>query len=110
VSVLLEVNISGDQEKTGLDPDELLAVLQRLPPVGVNVEGLMAMAGWGTEAAEARRQFAQTRQLRDELVRQSGIALPHLSMGMSGDFAEAIAEGATMVRIGSRLFRGLPKP
>ena len=67
----------------------------------------MAMAGWGTERGEARRQVAEVRQLRDQLVTQTGQPLPELSMGMSGDFVEAIAEGATMVRIGSRLFDGL---
>ncbi len=105
--VLLEVNISGDRAKTGFDPNELDDVLSNLPEKGIQVDGLMAMAGWGTDAADARRQFAQTRLLRDRLQQHSNIALEHLSMGMSGDFAEAIAEGATMVRIGSRLYEGI---
>ncbi len=107
VTVLLEVNISGDAAKTGFSPLELSRVLGRLPTHGVHVDGLMAMAGWGTERDDARRQFSQTRQLRDELAKQSGIPLATLSMGMSNDFVEAISEGATMVRIGSRLFDGL---
>jgi pyridoxal phosphate enzyme (YggS family) len=105
--ILLEVNISRDDAKTGLAPDQLAGLLESLPPAGIQVDGLMAMAGWGTEPREARKQFAETRQLRDRLVEQTGVALPQLSMGMSGDFREAIAEGATIVRIGSRLFTGV---
>ncbi len=106
-TVLLEVNISGDRAKTGFDPHELQQVLGGFPAQGIRVNGLMAMAGWGTDRDDARRQFAATRQLRDDLERECGLPLPELSMGMSNDFAEAIAEGATMVRIGSRLFEGL---
>jgi hypothetical protein len=105
--VLLEVNISGEETKTGLPPAELARLLERGPVAGVRVLGLMAMAGWGTDPELARQQFERTRQLRDELERRCGVKLPELSMGMSGDFAEAIASGATMVRIGSRLFEGL---
>lgn len=105
--VLLEVNISGDQAKTGFAPEGLGRVLANLPSSGVRVLGLMAMAGWGTDPDDARRQFAKTRQLRDELASVTGCELPELSMGMSGDFVAAIAEGATMVRIGSRLFEGV---
>lgn len=105
--VLLEVNISGDEAKTGFDAESLPSVLEQLPSEGIEVLGLMAMAGWGTDADVARRQFEQTRLLRDQLREQSGLALDELSMGMSGDFPQAIAEGATMVRIGSRLFEGV---
>ncbi len=108
--VMLEVNISGDQNKTGLSPEEIPSILQTLPTEGVEVLGLMAMAGWGTDPKEARKQFALARRLRDELREKFGLPLPELSMGMSGDFPEAIAEGATMVRIGSRLFEGVRSP
>jgi hypothetical protein len=106
-SVLLEVNISGDAAKTGLTPDSAEQLLDQLPVAGVNVVGLMAMAGWGTDPNKARQQFERTRELRDRWQQRFGIALPELSMGMSGDFAEAIAAGSTMVRIGSRLFEGI---
>jgi len=106
VSVLLEVNISGDDNKTGLALEGARRLVTTLPLPGVKVLGLMAMAGWGTGAAEARLQFQQLRTLRDELEQQSGHALAELSMGMSNDFSAAIAAGATMVRIGSRLFEG----
>ncbi|EMI19760.1 putative pyridoxal phosphate-dependent enzyme [Rhodopirellula maiorica SM1] len=113
--LLLEVNISGEEAKTGLMPQDLRPILEshldsKHTDTGtgvVEIVGLMAMAGWGTDVAAARHQFAATRQLRDELQQQTGAALPELSMGMSGDFPAAIAEGATMVRIGSRLFEGL---
>ncbi len=113
VPVLLEVNVSGDASKTGLPADVLEPMLaehrrgRESGAAGAQLRGLMAMAGWGSSAPEARRQFAQLRQLRDHLQRQTGIAFPELSMGMSGDFVEAIAEGATLVRIGSRLFAGV---
>ena len=105
--VLLEVNISGDPSKTGLAPEAAEQLLERFPLSGVEVIGLMAMAGWGTRAEEARRQFELTRQLRDQWQQRFQMALTELSMGMSGDFREAIAAGSTMVRIGSRLFEGV---
>jgi len=106
IKALIEVNISGDETKTGLSPEQVHRLLLDRPKQGVQMIGMMAMAGWGTEREEARTQFAMTRQLRDDLQSKLGIPLPELSMGMSSDFAQAIAEGATMVRIGSRLFEG----
>jgi uncharacterized pyridoxal phosphate-containing UPF0001 family protein len=69
----------------------------------------MSMAGLDTDAATARRQFAAVRELRDQLAANlpSNVSLRELSMGMSGDFREAIAEGATIVRIGSSFFEGV---
>ena len=105
--VLLEVNISGDENKTGLSPEQLRAVVAIQGLQGVRVNGLMAMAGWGTESQQAARQFRAVASLRDQIVESTGVSLPELSMGMSGDFREAIAAGATMVRIGSALFEGV---
>ncbi|QDT12075.1 YggS family pyridoxal phosphate-dependent enzyme [Planctomycetes bacterium K23_9] len=107
VDVLLEVNISGDDAKTGLSPDALLELLQEDRGPLVRIGGLMAMAGMGTDQGAARKQFADVRMLRDKLAASTGNPLANLSMGMSGDFKEAIAEGATLVRIGSRLFDGV---
>lgn len=104
--VLLEVNISGDDNKTGLTPDSLCQLLE-LEYANVRVRGLMAMAGLGTNAAEAANQFQQVRNLRDRLQDETGKPLIELSMGMTADFPEAIAAGATMVRIGSALFEGV---
>ncbi len=115
VEVLIEVNVSGDAAKTGLSPAELPDLVERFlakqnasPASGrVRIVGLMAMAGWGTDPHEARPQFARLRELRDSLATRTNLALPELSMGMSGDYDAAIAEGATMVRIGSSVFDGL---
>ncbi|MFK8110874.1 MAG: YggS family pyridoxal phosphate-dependent enzyme [Rubripirellula sp.] len=105
--VLLEVNISGDSDKTGMTKEQILQLIENHLDTGVRVRGLMAMAGWGTDVESARNHFEQTRELRDQLETRFGIALPELSMGMSGDFPAAIAAGATLVRIGSRLFQGI---
>lgn len=107
-NVLLEVNVSGEDAKTGFAVEALDEAIGLLPLAGVRVAGLMAMAGWGTGADDARRQFARSRQLRDKLMSPE-LPLDALSMGMSGDFKEAIAEGATMVRVGSRLFEGVER-
>ncbi len=108
--VLLEVNVSGEASKDGLMDTELIAqwdAIQAVP--NVDVAGLMTMAPLTSDSSVARRVFRSLRQLRDELATRAAthIKLTELSMGMSGDFAVAIEEGATLVRIGSRLFEGL---
>ena len=111
VSVLLEANISGDATKTGLPPAELeplLADAARWPQVAIR--GLMGMAsGTGGESA-AKRDFSRLRTLGEQLSRNlpAGVALDELSMGMSGDYELAVEAGATIVRVGSALFEGLP--
>jgi len=108
-AVLLEVNVSGEEAKHGFTPaglEEQFAALTALPHL--ELRGLMAMAGREDLAHDPRREFASLRELRERLAPQS----PHperfveLSMGMSGDFAAAILEGATIVRVGSALFEG----
>ncbi|MCA9103832.1 MAG: YggS family pyridoxal phosphate-dependent enzyme [Planctomycetales bacterium] len=104
----LEVNVSQDSSKTGLSPSaaiELLASRETWPHM--EWVGLMGMASLDGNTAEARREFSLIRELRDDLSHRSGLPLPALSMGMSGDFEAAIAEGATHVRIGSSLFAGI---
>lgn len=110
VDVLVEVNVSADTEKTGLLPAAVEPLLERAVACNhVAVRGLMGMARrvGGTEAA--RRDFAALRELRDRAAAQFAPQLPlaELSMGMSGDFEQAIEEGATMVRLGSILFEGI---
>lgn len=108
--VLLEVNISGDQAKHGFSPAELPALMPQIGNLShLRIRGLMGMASLEGDRDRARREFASLRELRDRLRTNCPpqIDLIELSMGMSGDFAEAIAEGATMVRIGSALFEGL---
>lgn len=107
--VLVEVNVTQDADKTGLNPEELTAFFEAaLPLSGIQITGLMAMASQFSGGAQARREFARVRQLRDEMQqRYPDTPLSQLSMGMSGDFREAIAEGATLVRIGSSLWEGI---
>jgi pyridoxal phosphate enzyme (YggS family) len=109
-AVLLQVNVSGEDSKGGFTPDALRALwdagLDRFPHT--TVRGLMTMAPAATPEtvdAVARPAFAGLRQLRDELGGPD--VWPILSMGMSGDFEPAIAEGATHVRLGSLLYAGL---
>jgi pyridoxal phosphate enzyme (YggS family) len=108
--LLLEVNCSGDASKQGFTADEVRGLLPRLSGYPqVEVAGLMTMAALDGDDTVARRNFAALRQLRDALAADApaNASLRELSMGMSGDFAAAIAEGATMVRIGSSLFEGV---
>jgi PLP dependent protein len=109
--ILLEVNISGEEAKHGFPPVEIEPFLAGLPPSEhLSIRGLMCMAALEGGPDAARRDFAALRQLRDRL-RPScppGVSLDELSMGMSGDFETAIEEGATIVRVGSALFEGLP--
>ena len=110
VDMLLEVHISADASKQGFAPEELpglLPVLSQLP--NLRIRGLMGMASLSGGSTQARRDFAALRMLRDELRKNAPrqIELTELSMGMSGDYQEAIEEGATIVRIGSALFEGL---
>jgi hypothetical protein len=108
--VLLEVNCSGDAAKQGFTAEEVRALLPALPNYAhLEVAGLMSMAALDGNDAVAHDNFAALRTLRDELAREPppNVNLQELSMGMSGDFEIAIAEGATIVRIGSSLFEGV---
>jgi pyridoxal phosphate enzyme (YggS family) len=106
VSVLLQVNIGREPQKAGCDPDlviELIDVLRAAEHL--RVDGLMGIAPQVQFAEDARPWFRDLRLLRDEIVRaRPDVDLSVLSMGMSGDFEAAIAEGATHVRIGSAIF------
>ncbi len=108
--VLLEVNCSGEEAKQGFAADDVRRLLPALSGYArVRIAGLMTMAPLEGDASAARAAFAALRTLRDELALQCppGVALDEMSMGMSGDFEEAIAEGATIVRVGSLLFEGV---
>lgn len=101
VNVLLQVNISREEQKSGVLPENLVILTSacaRLP--GLSVRGLMAI-GRKVEAPEdARADFAALRELRNRTERDTGVRLPELSMGMSENFDVAVEEGATMVRVG----------
>jgi hypothetical protein len=103
--VLLEVNVAGEASKFGYAPARLLEELPALNALGrLELHGLMTMAPWSPDPERARPVFRRLRELRQECEQRLGAPLAHLSMGMSGDFESAIAEGATLVRIGTALF------
>lgn len=104
IDVLLQVNVSGEASKGGYHPDELRAEAERLTSrPGVVVRGVMTMAPFDAEERVLRATFAGARAARDVL-REVGHPADELSMGMSEDYAIAIEEGATMVRLGTLLF------
>jgi PLP dependent protein len=108
VQVLLEVNCSREEAKGGFAPESVPGLSDKLASLsGVSIRGLMTMAAYGDDPEAARPTFAELRRLRDDLAARSGLTLPDLSMGMSGDFEVAVEEGATFVRIGTLLFEGL---
>ncbi|MGI0129882.1 MAG: alanine racemase, partial [Thermoplasmata archaeon] len=102
--VLVQVNCSNESQKGGVEPDDLPSLLDALRTLArLEARGLMTMAAFTSDEREQRRSFALLRTLRDR-ARASGHALAELSMGMSGDFAAAVEEGATMLRLGTVLF------
>jgi pyridoxal phosphate enzyme (YggS family) len=103
--VLLEVNVAGEGSKIGFDPKILRAQFEQINSLGrILIEGLMALPPLAEEAEASRKYFVALRDLRDELEREHNLKLPQLSMGMSHDFAVAIEEGATLVRVGTAIF------
>ena len=111
LDVLLEVNASREPNKNGLSPDEVPALAPQLIALRrVRVRGLMTMAAQAEDPAAARLTFAELRKLRDQLQTAVGdsLKLDQLSMGMTSDFEVAIEEGATLIRVGSALFDGIP--
>jgi pyridoxal phosphate enzyme (YggS family) len=109
-SILIEVNVSREPSKDGFRPEDLLSAWARMRTCeSLEISGLMTMAPLGENAEAARPFFQKLQELRDRLrIESEGRwTLNDLSMGMSGDFEVGIEEGATIIRIGSRLFEGL---
>lgn len=104
--VLVEVKLSEEESKQGVTPYALSGLLRSMLEMdGLDVRGLMTVPPYADDPEEARPYFRRLRELRDEMVAQfEGVQLPELSMGMSHDFAVAIEEGSTCVRIGSAIF------
>jgi pyridoxal phosphate enzyme (YggS family) len=104
LNICLQVNISGEASKSGVAPDELPALARLVAQLPrLRLRGLMAIPEPETDVARQRAAFAQLRALFEAL-RADGLELDTLSMGMSADMAAAIAEGATIVRVGSAIF------
>lgn len=109
--VLLQVNAGDDPAKFGASLADAPALLEHALELShLKVDGLMTIAPLSEDRAVAQRTFANLRELRDRLAGQFGVALPTLSMGMSGDMADAIAAGSTQVRVGTALFGQRAKP
>jgi pyridoxal phosphate enzyme (YggS family) len=103
--VLMEVNIGREPQKTGVLPEEAPALAATILALDrLELLGLMAIPPFGNDPEASRPHFRALRELRDRLAGHLGRALPELSMGMSLDFEVAVAEGATLVRVGTAIF------
>ncbi len=110
LQICLQVNIGGEDSKSGVPPEELEELARAV--VGLPrlvLRGLMTVPRPTTDPLAQRAQFRALRELRDRLAAGAGIALDTLSMGMSEDLEAAIAEGATMVRVGRAIFGERPR-
>ena len=106
-NILLQVNVSGEESKFGVTPDECMRLAENISAFrNVKVKGLMTMAPLDATPDECRKYFYDLNKLSQKLrdAKIPNIDMQHLSMGMSGDYREAIMEGATLVRVGSALF------
>jgi pyridoxal phosphate enzyme (YggS family) len=104
--ILIEVNVSGEESKAGVEPNGVVQLLKFSKTFSsVEVVGLMTMAPLVEDAEQVRWVFKKLRQMRDEIATEWP-SVVHLSMGMTNDFEVAIEEGATMVRIGRAILKG----
>jgi PLP dependent protein len=105
LDVLIQVNLGDEPQKGGVTPGDLPALAEHVGGLsGLALRGLMALPPFELDLAHKQRLFGELRRLRDAVQSQTWLWLPELSMGMTDDFPQAIAEGATMVRIGTRIF------
>jgi pyridoxal phosphate enzyme (YggS family) len=104
IQACLQVNISAEASKSGVAPEDLPALAEAVSTLpGLRLRGLMTLPAPSTDPATQHRPFARLRELLEAL-QARGLAVDTLSMGMSGDWEAAIAEGATWVRIGTAIF------
>lgn len=105
IPVLIEVNTSGETSKSGIDPENFPALLDAvISQENLRLDGLMTVGPITDSEREIRSAFATLRGLAENSRGKTGLSLPVLSMGMSGDFETAILEGSTLIRIGTLLF------
>ncbi len=103
--VLLEVNVAGEGSKFGFHPEKLRTEMEALLALPrLSIEGLMTIPPIAEEAEASRKYFVDLRELRDALEKDFDLKLKQLSMGMTNDFAIAVEEGATLVRVGTAIF------
>src|SRR6516164_2714598 len=109
--VLLEVNVAGEGSKFGFKPEKLRIEMESLLALPrLSILGLMTVPQIAEEADASRKYFIELRKLRDRLQTEFHVNLAQLSMGMTQDFAVAVEEGATLVRVGTAIFGDRPKP
>lgn len=109
LAILLQINAGNDPAKFGAEPEEAERLLEvALQQPHLQIEGLMTIAPLSDDPSVAQRTFARLRSIRDDLQTRLRVSLPELSMGMSGDLAAAVAEGSTLVRVGTALFGSRP--
>jgi pyridoxal phosphate enzyme (YggS family) len=109
--ILLEVNLAGEGSKFGFKPETLRQEMESLLSLNrLSIEGLMTIPPLAEEAEASRKFFVDLRELRDALEKEFEMKLAHLSMGMTQDFAVAVEEGATLVRVGTAIFGKRSKP
>src|SRR5216683_1109117 len=109
--VLLEVNVAGEGSKFGLKPETLRAEMETLLALPrLSILGLMTIPPLAEEAEASRKYFVQLRELRDRVQTEFHVDLAQMSMGMTQDFAVAVEEGATLVRVGTAIFGERSKP
>jgi hypothetical protein len=103
--VLLQVNVAGEEQKSGCAPAEAPGLARQITALQqLRLEGLMTLAPFTDDEDVQRRTFRGLRLLRDRIKEEEGVWLPTLSMGMSADYASAVQEGATVIRLGTVLF------
>ena len=107
MDILIEVNVSGEESKSGIGADEALTLIRQIAPLdNLSIRGLMTMPPWFDDPEDARPYFVALRELRDIIAAEeiTGVEMQELSMGMSGDYRVAVEEGATIVRVGTAIF------
>ncbi len=107
MDILIEVNVSGEESKSGIRADEALFLISEIAVLdNLSIRGLMTMPPWFDNPEDTRPYFVALRELRDRIATENieGVEMGELSMGMSGDYRVAVEEGATIVRVGTAIF------
>jgi pyridoxal phosphate enzyme (YggS family) len=105
ISVLIQINTSGEESKSGIEPEDAPELAKRLMTMeNIELRGLMTIGTFTDDETIQRREFSLLRNTLEKVNTECGLHLTELSMGMTGDFEVAIDEGATMVRIGTAIF------
>lgn len=109
-SILIQVHLAAEEQKAGLPKEELPGLVEEVLKLShLDLQGLMCMPPFFEDGEKTRPYFRDLRQCRDQIAKRFALKLPHLSMGMTADFIQAIEEGATLLRIGTRIFGPRPK-